>query len=274
MPSSRELRERMAAVLQQYLALDEELRRAESHHFRVCVFGSARIRQGDPVYAMVHDLAKELGMLGADVVTGGGPGLMEAANSGLQDAHSQKVRSYGLPLAVPTIGEPANKHLDIKSMHSRFSLRLDEFMRLSHAVVVAPGGIGTLLELFYVWQLLQLSMIEKRVVLMLSRRYWDGLLSWMHDQVLAHGLIGAKDLDLVRVVDTIEEAIAILGPEIQAFQQARNRRAAAQPAAARAVADATKAAASGGTEDEVREALQRAERALRSMQNDDPPPAK
>lgn len=225
---TQKLRRRMAAVIDQYLALDDALRKADHGPFRVCIFGSARIKPDDSLYALVHDLARRVAAMGADVVTGGGPGLMEAANKGLRDAGRTRARSWGLPLDIPLLLEPANAHLDIKSMHRRFSSRLDEFMRLSHAVVVAPGGVGTLLELYYVWQLLQLGMVEQRLVLLMGSRFWSGLLDWMQAEPLARGLISEKDLGCIRVVDTVEEAAALLRAEMDAFRAAR-RRAPTQP---------------------------------------------
>src|SRR5207248_2077268 len=133
---------------------------------------------------MVYETARLMADLNIDIVTGGGPGLMEAANRAVQDAHNELSKSIGLPIHLPRSQELANKHLDIKSEHKRFSSRLDEFMRMSHAVIVAPGGIGTLLELLYVWQLIQVGMIEERAVVLLDRSLWDGLLNWMQEQLL------------------------------------------------------------------------------------------
>jgi predicted Rossmann-fold nucleotide-binding protein len=113
--------------------------------------------------------------------------------------------------------EPPNRHLDIKSAHKRFSSRLDEFIRLSHAVVVAPGGIGTLLELMYVWQLLQLHTVEGRPVILIGREFWTGFLDWMREKVAGMGLVDARDLDCVSVVDTPEEALAMLDRSHAAF---------------------------------------------------------
>src|SRR5437870_7230291 len=110
-----DIRQRLQEVLEQQYALDTELRRLENTEFRVCIFGSARIRPEDPTYQMVYRLAKSLGELGVDIVTGGGPGLMEAANRGVQAAKNERARSYGLPIELPRSFETPNKHLDIKS---------------------------------------------------------------------------------------------------------------------------------------------------------------
>src|SRR5438132_3589734 len=109
-----DVRDRLRGLLEEYVALDAELRKLEDTEFRVCIFGSARIRPEDPTYQMVYRLAKSLGELGVDIVTGGGPGLMEAANRGVQAAKNPRARSYGLPILLPRSNETPNKHLDIK----------------------------------------------------------------------------------------------------------------------------------------------------------------
>jgi uncharacterized protein (TIGR00730 family) len=214
-----DVRDRLRGVLDEYIALDSELRKLEDTEFRVCIFGSARTRPDDPVYQTVYRLARSLGKLNVDIITGGGPGLMEAANRGVQDAHNERSRSYGLPIELPKRLETPNKHLDIKSQHRRFSFRLDEFMRLSHAVIVAPGGIGTLLELSYVWQLLQVGMIEPRPVLLLGRDFWAGLIDWMHAQLLGKALISEADLEFIHLVDTPKEVVQVIRKALEAYQQ-------------------------------------------------------
>jgi uncharacterized protein (TIGR00730 family) len=214
----QEVRNRLQHLLEEYLEVESELQKLEDTEFRVCIFGSARIRPQDPTYKEIYLLARELAALGMDIVTGGGPGLMEAANRGVRDAHNGRSKSYGLPILLPRHHEVENKHLDIKSEHKRFSSRLDEFMRLSHAVVVAPGGIGTLLELLYVWQLIQVGLLERRPVILLGRRFWEGLLDWMREQQLGRGFISPHDFDSIQMVDTTDEAVALLREEQKRFE--------------------------------------------------------
>jgi uncharacterized protein (TIGR00730 family) len=216
-----DVRERLQRLLDEYLEVETELRTLEDTRFRVCICGSARIRPRDPLYWEIYRLARRLASHGMDVVTGGGPGLMEAANRAVRDECNGQSRSYGLPILLPRSDESENRHLDIKSEHKRFSSRLDEFMRLSHAVVVAPGGIGTLLELLYVWQLLQVGMLDGRPVILLGTRFWEGLLDWMREQQLAGGLVSAHDFGYVRSVDTIEEVAALLHEEQLRFERSR-----------------------------------------------------
>jgi uncharacterized protein (TIGR00730 family) len=209
-PTLAEARARLRRTIEEYVTLDSELRALENTNYRVCIFGSARIRPQDPVYRSVFRLAQSLSERGIDVVTGGGPGLMAAANRGVLASKRHRSTSYGLPLDLPTLTEPPNRHLDIASAHKRFSSRLDEFIRLSHAVVVAPGGIGTLLELMYVWQLLQLRALEGRPVILLGREFWGGLLEWVRSGPAEQRLLDLRDLECLHLVDTPEEALEIL----------------------------------------------------------------
>lgn len=210
-------RERLRVTVAEYVRLDEELRALDSRHFRVCIFGSARIPAGDARYEQTAELARRLALRGIDVVTGGGPGLMEAANRGAWDARRRRARSFGLPLDLPSLTEPANPHLHFSSAHKRFSSRLDEFIRLSHGVVVAPGGIGTLLELFYVWQLMQLDAMEPRPVVLLGVDYWGGLLGWVRSVPIEQQLADLRDVDSLHLTDSVDEVLQILGPAHDRF---------------------------------------------------------
>jgi uncharacterized protein (TIGR00730 family) len=223
MTQIEEVRERLHRLVEQYLTVEDELKGLEAHDFRVCIFGSARIQPEDETYQTVRRLARSLGELGIDVVTGGGPGLMEAANLGVQEAHNRESVSYGLPIHLPSAHEEANRHLDIKSEHRRFSSRLDEFMRLSHAVIVAPGGVGTLLELVYIWQLIQVRLIEPRTIILLQRSFWEGLLAWMREEMLGRGFVGPHDFDWVHMVDTPAEALELVRQDLERFLEKERR---------------------------------------------------
>lgn len=220
-----EIRERYQRVLEEYLTLDTLLREVHNTRFRVCIFGSARIKPNDATYRLVLDLARRMAHDSIDIVTGGGPGLMEAANRGVREARTGVSTSYGVTIELPSVAEMANKHLDVKSSHKRFSLRLDEFMRLTHAVIVAPGGIGTLLELSYVWQLLQVGLIEERPVVLLGKDLWGGLVDWMDREMVRCGFVSPEDMDLVRVVETPDEALQIVREAHARFLEEQARRA-------------------------------------------------
>ncbi len=187
-----------------------------SDFYRVCIFGSARIKQESKYYLQVKELAYELAMRGVDIVTGGGPGLMEAANLGAKSASNQS-RSYGLAITLPFESD-ANSHLDVKYQHRRFSSRLDEFMRMSHAVVVTPGGIGTLLELFYTWQLMQVKHISERPLILLGRDFWLDFIEWLKKTPLQERLMDQTDFDRLTLVDTVDEVVKHLDPQIKKFQ--------------------------------------------------------
>lgn len=199
--------------------LDSLASKMETEFYRVSIFGSARISSDSKYYQQVKNLAFELSKLGVDIVTGGGPGLMEAANLGAKSASSQ-ARSFGLAINLP-FESSANSHLDVKHQHRRFSSRLDEFMRLSHAVVVTPGGIGTLLEFFYTWQLIQVGHIPPRPVILLGKELWQGLLDWLIKSPLKAELLDQVDLDKLTILDSVAEVITHLKPNIMDFQRQR-----------------------------------------------------
>jgi uncharacterized protein (TIGR00730 family) len=198
--------------------IDSLLTEMETDFYRVCIFGSARISASSDIYRQVEELAEALATNGVDVVTGGGPGLMEAANKGAKKG-SQGALSIGLPIELPFESD-ANSHLDVKSQHKRFSSRLDEFMRISHAVVVVPGGIGTLLELFYTWQLIQVNHIKPRPFLLFAQDdSWATLVEWLRRYPLANKLMSPIDLDVLHVVSSVAEVMQVLEPDIKRFRQ-------------------------------------------------------
>ena len=198
--------------------IDHLLTEMETNFYRVSIFGSARIKAGTPNYEQVYELAYQLAKRGVDIVTGGGPGLMGAANKGAKDGGKES-RSIGLPISLP-FESRENAHLDVKRHHRRFSSRLDEFMRISHAVIVTPGGIGTLLEMFYTWQLIQVGHIKTRPILLLGdSKMWKDLIAWFEKWPVKNSLMTAKDVDNLTICDSIEKVISHLEPEFKKFQQ-------------------------------------------------------
>lgn len=185
-----------------------------SDFYRVSIFGSARIKPETAEYKEVYLLAKKLASRGVDIVTGGGPGLMEAANSGAKDGSTMS-RSFGLHIELPFEAD-TNSHLDVKYLHRRFSSRLDEFMRMSHAVIVTPGGIGTLLEMFYTWQLMQVNHIAPRPLILMGEM-WEGLMEWLETGPLAQRLMDQKDFDRLTFAKSVDEVIQHLEPYIKKF---------------------------------------------------------
>lgn len=195
--------------------LDTVITDMGTEFYRVSIFGSARIKPDTKEYKGVYTLAKELAENGADIVTGGGPGLMEAANAGVKEGSSSKSKSFGIRIDLPFEATP-NEHLDIKFYHKRFSSRLDEFMRISHAVVVTPGGIGTLLELLYTWQLIQVNHISARPIILVGDM-WNGFFDWIKSEPLKAQLLDKADLDNIIIVKNVHEVTKLLKPEIKAF---------------------------------------------------------
>lgn len=229
--------QRLQRVLDLYIQAEAEVRALEQGRFRVVIFGSARIGPQDAVYQAVYRIARALAEHNIDIVTGGGPGLMEAANRGVKEMVERVSRSYGLPIDLPTLNEPTNKHLDIKSSHRRFSFRLDEFMRLSNAVIVAPGGIGTMLELMYVWQLLQVGLINDRPVILFNKENWSGLLTWIKDVMLTHGYISPNDLRWIRLVDSEDEVIRLILHAQASFLESQQQQRMSEPEVDRTVTE-------------------------------------
>jgi predicted Rossmann-fold nucleotide-binding protein len=178
-------------------------------NFTVTIFGSARIQKDSPIYQEIHDLAEMISEAGMDIVTGGGSGLMNAASEGHRiGRREKKVRSIGLRIELPFEEEEAN-HLDIKKEFSRFSNRLDSFMSFSNAVVVASGGVGTLLEFAYTWQLLQVKHISNIPVILLGEM-WFHLVKWIKRWPLKHNLLDPEDMELLFLAKDINEAFKVI----------------------------------------------------------------
>lgn len=217
----RHLDERLRLLYQRTMVIEAELRKLDEDRFyRTCIFGSARIKPDTKQYNEVFEVARYLSWEGIDVLTGGGPGLMEAANKGARLGREEKKTrslSYGLSIQLEFEPEP-NRHLDIKRHHHKFSSRLDDFMRLSHSVICTPGGIGTILELFFVWQLIQVKHVGPRPVVLLEKAYWQGILDWMRAQTCARGLMNEKDFSFIYLVDTPEEAFEIISAHHKEFR--------------------------------------------------------
>lgn len=206
------LTERLTLLRERAHLIEMELSELTNRHFRVCIFGSARIKPEDEVYQLTKQVAFLLGEEGIDVLTGGGPGLMEAANLGVREgkiASGSKSRSFGISIDLGK-REEGNEHLDIKHHHRKFSSRLDDFMRLSNAIIVMPGGIGTVLELFFSWQLLQVNHMSERPIILVGKDFWNGLIDWTKEVQVARGLVDKDDHRWLHIVDTPEESADII----------------------------------------------------------------
>jgi len=207
-------------IMQLWSVIDalERLLPSHSRWFRVTIFGSSRISRGDALYNSAKDLAYQLSALGCDIVTGGGPGLMEAANEGAQEGDiSGKTKSIGLHIELPSEYKP-NPYIDRLSSHRTFFSRLHHFVRLSHAYIVLPGGIGTSLETFMIWQLLQVGYIKDRPLVLLGDM-WRGLEQWMTNEMLPHHYISPPDMNYGVVVSSTEEAVKIMKVAKEKFER-------------------------------------------------------
>lgn len=178
-------------------------------HFRVSIFGSARTKRNDKNYKLVYNLAKLIAENDLDLITGGGPGLMDAASKGHHKGRkNNNLHSIGLTIKLPH-EQKDGYHLDIKKDFNKFSGRLDKFMQLSNVVVVAPGGIGTILELFYTWQLVQVKQICNIPIILLGSM-WEPLITWIKQQPLKRKLISKEDLNSIFIAKTPKQAMEII----------------------------------------------------------------
>jgi uncharacterized protein (TIGR00730 family) len=186
------------------------LRRTQRANYRVTIFGSARARPGVYPYDEVKRLAAELTALGCDIITGGGPGLMQAANEGAIVGTVAPGRSVGVRVELP-FEQETNAFVGQLYRHKTFFSRLHQFMIASDAFVVVPGGIGSLLEMSMVWQLLQVSQLH-RTPLILVGSMWAELVEWARNSMLRPDvpLASPTDMDIPQCVRTVEETVAII----------------------------------------------------------------
>jgi uncharacterized protein (TIGR00730 family) len=186
------------------------LRRTTRQNYRVTIFGSARLQPGSPAYEGAKTLAAELTGMGCDILTGGGPGMMQAANEGAHSVDPSGRRSVGINIDLP-FEQSVNPFVTQAFTHRTFFSRLHHFMIVSDAFIVTPGGIGSLLELSLVWQLLQVRHLYNTPLILVGKM-WAGLVEWACEAMLKEGseLASAVDFDIPRCVNTIEEAIALI----------------------------------------------------------------
>src|SRR5581483_9060994 len=172
----------------------------------VTVFGSARVLPDSPYYASTVELTRALAKHNLAIITGGGPGLMEAANKG---AALAKGKSVGLNIQLPH-EQKGNRYANIPMNFHYFFARKVCFVKYSIAFIYLPGGFGTLDELFEVLTLIQTQRIPQYPVILFGSKYWEGLLRWMKERLEATKFIGPEDLSLFKVTDDIQEAVDII----------------------------------------------------------------
>lgn len=174
----------------------------------VSVFGSARLQPGSKYYKLAEDVAKKITDNGYGVITGGGPGIMEAANKG---AYENEGTSVGINISLP-FEQESNKYIDHdKNINfDYFFVRKVMLVKYSQGFVVMPGGFGTLDELFEAITLIQTLKIDKFPIILVGKEYWGGLLDWIKTKLIEEKMISPEDINLFSVVETSEEVIKIL----------------------------------------------------------------
>jgi len=187
------------------------LRPSKRKRYRVTIFGSARAKPGTFVYDEVKRVAAALAEMGCDIIRGGGPGLMQAANEGAASVNApERNRSVGIRVELP-FEQEVNSFVEQAFEHKTFFTRLHQFVLMSDAYVVCPGGIGTVLELTLIWQLLQVKHIHDAPLILVGKM-WAELVDWAKKNLLKPelALASPQDMAIPSCVNTADEAIAIL----------------------------------------------------------------
>jgi uncharacterized protein (TIGR00730 family) len=174
----------------------------------ISIFGSARTQEGDSNYQLTVAIAEAIALSGYGIISGGGPGIMEAANKGAQKAGGTSV---GLNIELP-FEQQSNPYIDQDKLinFQYFFVRKVMFVKYAQGFVVMPGGVGTLDELFEAYTLIQTDKVSKFPIILVGRHYWSGLLDWIKETVLKEKNISPEDLDLIELVDTKDEVMDCL----------------------------------------------------------------
>ena len=183
------------------------LRPSRKERYRVTIFGSARAKPGTVAYEETKRVSKALASLGCDIITGGGPGLMQAANQGVDAAGS---KSMGIRVDLP-FEQEVNPFVELAYEHRTFFTRLHHFVLASDAFIVAPGGIGTVLETMMIWQLLQVRHLQQSPLILVGKM-WPGLVEWVRSTMLSFEtpLINSEDVGIPVCVNNADDAITII----------------------------------------------------------------
>ena len=170
----------------------------------VSFFGSARIAPGSEYYRLAEEIARLLSDAGFSVISGGGPGIMEAANKG---AYAGSSPSIGLNIQLP-MEQKGNPYQDVSQTFRHFFVRKYMFVRFASAYVVLPGGFGTLDELLEALTLIQTGKSPRIPLILVGSRFWGGMLDWFRDRLVAEGMIGGEDMDLIQLIDEPKSVVA------------------------------------------------------------------
>jgi len=172
----------------------------------VSIFGSARVKPGDSIYERTVIIARKLAQNGFHVITGGGPGIMEAGNKGAREGGA---KSVGLNIELPLEQEP-NPYADVTMNFQYFFVRKVMFVKYAQAYIGMPGGFGTMDEIFEAITLIQTKRIKPFPVILMGKDYWTGLIDWIRGTLLERGYISPGDLDIVAVLDDPDEAVNMI----------------------------------------------------------------
>jgi uncharacterized protein (TIGR00730 family) len=174
----------------------------------VSIFGSARTKPGHPFYQLAEEIAFKLTKEGYGIITGGGPGIMEAANKGAKVAGG---KSVGLNIELP-FEQSSNPYIDRDKLitFDYFFVRKVMFMKYAQGFVVLPGGFGTLDELFEALTLIQTKKIGKFPIVLVGKQYWKGMVDWIRETLQTEAMIDPNDMNLFKVADTADEAVAFI----------------------------------------------------------------
>ena len=217
-----ELLERAVTGLWEVVNELTRFRRTTRQNYRVTIFGSARLKPATPAYNAVKKLAAELTKMGCDIISGGGPGLMQAANEGAHSIEKAMHRSVGIRVELP-FEQEVNPFVGHAYEHRTFFSRLHHFMIVSDAFIVVPGGIGTLLEMSLAWQLLQVRKLYNTPLIVVGKM-WAELVEWGRRSMLRKGNELASDIDFTipHCVNTIAECVALVRENRTAWLASQN----------------------------------------------------
>jgi len=194
----------VSLIASEFLAGFQDVQRIDRP--AVTIFGSARVKEGSATYEAARETARLFAGAGLAVVTGGGPGTMEAANRGAKEGGGL---SIGFNIMLPH-EQGLNPYCDISRTFKHFYVRKVMFVKAAEGFVIFPGGFGTLDELFEALVLIQTRKIREFPVVMVGTGYWDGLFAWMRERLVGDGMIAPEDIDLMRCTDDPDEIVAIV----------------------------------------------------------------
>jgi uncharacterized protein (TIGR00730 family) len=191
---------RMFEIIAEFVTATERLQAIQP---AVAVFGSARMTPNHPYYKVAEDIARRLSEAGFSVISGGGPGIMEAVNKGAFEGASPSV---GLNISLP-MEQDNNTYQDVSHTFQHFFARKVMFVKLSCAFIMMPGGYGTMDELMEVLTLVQTGKIRRVPIILVNSQFWKGLLDWVRGQLVHDGMVGIDDPDLMTVIDDPQQVV-------------------------------------------------------------------